>query len=98
MQQSSIWSSTYWSCWSFLVQSLGGSYYYVTPIDDATQYVHIYFLKNKSDTIKYLKEFCKLVFNRTNKYPQAITSDRGNQHDNKEWTDYYDLTKDVPFS
>ena len=60
----------------------------MTLIDDATRYNNIYFLKKKSEAVKYLKEFCELVFNRTNKYPRIIRSDRGGEYVNKEWTDY----------
>jgi len=72
----------------FSVQFLGGSHYYMTLIDAGTRYTYIYFIKKKSDAVKYLKEFCELVFNRTNKYPRIIRSDRGGEHVNKEYTDY----------
>ena len=37
------------------VSSLGGSYYYVTFIDDATRKVWVYFLRQKSDVFQTFK-------------------------------------------
>ena len=45
----------------FSVQSLDGTNYYMTLIDDHTRYVEIYFLKKKSEAIDHLKAFCKKV-------------------------------------
>jgi len=60
----------------------------MTLIDDCTRYIYIYFLKKKSDAVKYLKEFCELVHNKTGRYPRIIRSDRGGEYVNKEWTEY----------
>ena len=68
----------------FSVQSIGGSLYYMTIIDDATRYAHIYFLKRKSDAVQYLKEFSALIHNRTGCYPHIIKSDRGGEYVNNE--------------
>ena len=63
----------------------------MTQIIDYTRYTHIYFLKKKSDAVKYLKEFCKLVYNKTGRYPRIVRSDRGGEYVNKEWTEYCSL-------
>ena len=63
----------------------------MTLIDDCTRYTHIYFLKKKSDAIKYLKEFYELVHNKTGCYPRIVRSDRGGEYVNKEWTEYCSL-------
>jgi len=72
----------------FTVQSIGGSLYYMTIIDDTSRYAHIYFLKKKSDACKHLKEYSELVHNKTGRYPRIIRSDRGGEYVNTEWNDY----------
>ena len=72
----------------FSVQSLGGKLYYMTLIDDATRYAHIYFLREKSEAVKYLKEFCELIHTRTGRYPRIIRSDRGGKYVNNKWIEY----------
>lgn len=60
----------------------------MTFIDDCTRYAEIYFLKKKSDAIKYLKDFCEKVHIRTTSYSRAIRSDRGGEYVSTEWADY----------
>ena len=38
-------------------QSIGGSFYFLTFIDDFSRKIWIYFLKNKSETFSSFKEF-----------------------------------------
>ena len=47
------------------VSSLGGSYYYVTFIDDATRKTWVYCIKRKSDVFYTFKKWKALVENET---------------------------------
>jgi len=38
-------------------RSLGGAYYFLLFIDDYTRFTWVYFLRKKSDTFEYFKEF-----------------------------------------
>ena len=73
---------------SFTVQSIGGSLYYMTIIDDTSQYAHVYFLKQKSDACKHPKEYSKLVHNKTGCYSRIVRSDRTDEYVNTEWNNY----------
>jgi hypothetical protein len=44
-------------CGPMQTQSIGGSFYFLTFIDDFSRKIWIYFLKNKSDTFSKFKEF-----------------------------------------
>ena len=41
--------------------SIGGSRYFLTFTDDFSRYTFVYFLKNKSDVLKYFKEFVTMA-------------------------------------
>jgi hypothetical protein len=48
-----------------LVASLGGSRYYITYIDDSSQKVCVYFLKNKSEVFDTFKKWKVVVETET---------------------------------
>ena len=47
------------------IPSLGGSYYYITFIDDFLCFTWIYFLKEKSQAVAAIKDFINIVENQT---------------------------------
>lgn len=60
------------------------SQYFVSFIDDHRRYITIYLLKNKSEVVVKLKEFCEAMKTRFNKYPYIIRLDNGGEYINAE--------------
>lgn len=60
-----------------LVPSLGGSYYYVSFIDDFFRMTWLYFPKKKSEVFEKFQEFKNLVENQTNKKIKVLRTDKG---------------------
>jgi hypothetical protein len=48
-------------CGPMQTRSLGGAYYFLLFIDDYTRFTWVYFLRKKSDTFEYFKEFRSMV-------------------------------------
>ncbi len=62
----------------FPISSLGGSYYYLTLIDEFTRFLWIYFLKEKSHAIKAIKDFIIMIEKQTQLIIKYIfTNNRG---------------------
>ena len=70
------------------IQSLGGSRYYVTFIDDSTRKVWVYFLKNKSDVFNTFRKWKAEVENETGMRLKCLRSDNGGEYDSQEFKDY----------
>ena len=70
------------------VYSLGGSYYYVTFIDDATRKVWVYFLRQKSNVFQTFKKWKCLVENETSRKLKFLRSDNGGEYCSHEFEDY----------
>lgn len=68
--------------------SIGGAKYFVQFIDDHTRYVHIYFLKQKSDAPNYFKNYKNLVENQLDLKIKALRSDNGTEYFNKQVSDF----------
>ena len=52
-------------CGPMQVDSIGGSRYFVTFIDDYSRCVVVYFIKHKSEVFKRFKEFDSIVINES---------------------------------
>ena len=61
------------------VQSLGGSRYYVTFIDDATRKTWVYCIKNKYDVFATFKKWKSLVGSEIGKNLKCIRYDNGDE-------------------
>ena len=48
-------------CGPMQTRSLGSAYYFLLFIDDCTRFTWVYFLRNKSHTFEYFKEFRSMV-------------------------------------
>lgn len=70
------------------VESIGGSKYYVTFIDDTTRKVWVYFLKNKSDVYGTFKKWKAIVENETGLRVKCLRSDTGGEYSDKDFKDY----------
>lgn len=71
------------------VQSLGKTYYYISFIDDFTRYSYIYFLKEKSDALKAIKEFVTKVEKQHDAKVKKFRNDNGGEYVNKEARKYF---------
>ena len=67
------------------VDSISGSKYYVTFIDDSTRKVWVYFLKNKSDVFSIFKKWKAEVETRTGCKLKCLKSDNGGEYDSTEF-------------
>ena len=70
------------------VQSLGGSRYYVTFIDDATRKTWVYCIRQKSDVFDTFKKWKALAENETGKRLKCLRSDNGGEYCSKEFDSY----------
>lgn len=70
------------------VASLGGSYYYVTFIDDSTRKVWVYFMKNKHEVFSVFKRWKAMVENETNLKLKCLRSDNGGEYISEEFKRY----------
>ena len=70
------------------VQSLGGSHYYVTFIDDATRKTWVYFIRKKYDVFDNFKKWKALAENETRKRLKCLRSDNGGEYCSKEFDSY----------
>ena len=77
-----VWGSTQ-------VQSLGGSHYYVTFIDDETIKTWVYCIRQKFDVFNTFKKWKDLAENETRKRLKCLRSDNGGEYCNKEFDSYY---------
>lgn len=67
-------------CGPMHIRSLGGSYYILLFIDECTIFTWVYFLRNKSQTLKYFKEFRSMVEKHTGKSMRILPSDQGGEY------------------
>ena len=67
------------------VNSMAGSQYFLTFIDDATHFVWTYFLKHKSDVFEKFKEWRSLVENESGCKLKCLRSDNGGEFCSKEF-------------
>lgn len=63
------------------VSSLGGSYYYVTFVDDHSRKVWVYFMKHKSKVFEVFKKWKAMVENETDLKVKRLRSDNGGEYE-----------------
>lgn len=71
-------------CGPMPVKSIGGSFYYVTFIDDFSRKAWIYFMKTKDKVFNKFQEFKTEVENLQGKKIKILRSDSGVQYTSKE--------------
>ena len=69
-------------------QSLGGTSYFVTFIDDTTRKVWAYAMKLEDETFYYFKKFVSIVETQSGKKLKALRSDNGGEYIAKEFKDF----------
>ena len=68
--------------------SLGGGNYFVTFIDDASRYVWVYIINNKSDVFDVFKSWKALVENQYEKKIKILRTDNGGEYTSVEFEGY----------
>lgn len=72
-------------------ESIGGSKYFVTFIDDFSRWVKVYYLRKKSETMEKFKEFEAEVSNQWESQIQILQTDGGGEYISKEFKDFLKL-------
>ncbi|GBP26968.1 Retrovirus-related Pol polyprotein from transposon TNT 1-94 [Eumeta japonica] len=68
--------------------SLGKAKYYLLFVDDFSRMCTVYFLKCKSETFKYFKQYKELVENQQSKKIKILRSDNGGEFCSTEMTNF----------
>ena len=69
--------------WTMQTKSIGGSFYFLTFIDDFNRKIWIYFLRHKSETFAKFKEFKVEDEKQSGKYVKEIRLDGGGEYSSK---------------
>ena len=75
-------------CGPMQTQSIGGSFYFLTFIDDFSRKTWIYFLRNKLETFSKFKEFKALTEKQSEKSIKILRSDGGGEYDSHEFSNF----------
>jgi hypothetical protein len=67
-------------CGPMRVNSLAGSRYFVTFIDDKSRWCEVFFMKKKSEVIEKFKEYKCLVEKKTERKIKTVRSDNGTEY------------------
>ena len=62
--------------------SVGSARYYLLCVDDYSRYVTIYFMKEKNEVTKYLKQYISMIKTQYNMHPKLIRTDNGKEYVN----------------
>jgi transposase InsO family protein len=76
-------------CGPFETQSIGGSRYFLTFIDDMSRRTYVYFLKGKDEVFDKFMEYKNLVERQTGKRLKCVRSDNGREYVNKKFDEYF---------
>ncbi|CAJ2637004.1 unnamed protein product [Trifolium pratense] len=63
--------------------------YFITFIDDCSDYTFVYLMKNKSDAFDMFKIFVKEIENQFNTKIKRLRSDRGTEYNSSLFNDFY---------
>jgi len=72
-------------CGPMQTLSIGGSFYFLTFIDDFSRKIWVYFLKNKSDTFSRFLEFKAEAEKQSGKLLKVLILDRGGEYTSNEF-------------
>lgn len=75
-------------CGPFNTNSIGGSKYFLTFIDDKSRYATVIFMQNKSEVFEHFKKYKQYVEKQTGAKIKVIRSDNGGEYVNKEFDQY----------
>lgn len=74
------------------IESINGSTYILTFIDDYSRTLWVYFPRLKSEVFTTVKKFKVLVETQSKKKIKAIRSDRGSEYASQEFTQFLEET------
>src|SRR4051794_26796782 len=69
-------------------ESIGGTKYFLTFIDDKTRKIFVYSLQSKDQVFDKFEEFKALAENKTGKHIKKLHSDNGSEYINKRFNTY----------
>jgi len=69
--------------------SFGGAHYFLIFIDYRTRYSWVYFIRKKSDSFEYFKEFKNMVEKKIGRNINILMSYQGGEYTSGEFTRYY---------
>ncbi|MCP3666763.1 MAG: DDE-type integrase/transposase/recombinase [Gammaproteobacteria bacterium] len=75
-------------CGPMQVSSMGGAVYFLSFIDDKSRYVHVDFLKNKSEVFQKFCEFEARVTTLTGQKIKVLRTDNGGEYTSKQFADF----------
>lgn len=75
-------------CGPMQTESIGGSKYFVTFIDDYSRCCKVYFMKQKSEVFNKFKEFEKTFSNECREKVTRLRTDNGGEYTSKEFQEY----------
>mgnify|MGYP003740606461 FL=1 len=75
-------------CGPIEVESIGGSKYFLTFIDDASRKVWVYFLKTKDQVFQHFQQFHAMVERETGRSLKCLRTDNGGEYTSKEFEAY----------
>ena len=75
-------------CGPMKVETLGGSKYFVTFIDDASQKIWVYFLRTKDQVFQYFKRFHAMVERAAGKPLKCLCMDNEDEYTSHEFKNY----------
>ena len=70
------------------VESIGGSRYFVSFIDDFSRYTTVYMIKNKSEVLSKFKDSVSFMENLTEHRLKILRSDIGGEYESREFSEY----------
>ncbi|CDF32368.1 unnamed protein product [Chondrus crispus] len=78
-------------CGPLEVQSIGGSRYFITFVDDHSNWVVVYTMRNKSEAFAKYKLYEKLAQTHTGRKVKVLRTDRGGEYLSTEFKSHLDL-------
>ena len=80
-----------------------GKRYFITFIDDCSDFTFVYLMKNKSEALDMFKLFVAEIENQYNRKIKRLRSDRGTEYDSNEFIEFYNThgiihDKTAPYS
>ena len=70
------------------IDSVGGSRYFVTFIDDYLKYTTVYIIKHKSEVLQEFREYVDMVENFTGLRVKRVRSDNAQEYVSKHFKNY----------
>ena len=70
------------------IDSVGGSRYFVTFIDDYSKYTIVFTIKHKSEVLQKFKKYVDMAENFTGLHVKKVRSDKAQEHNSESFKNY----------